>query len=65
MADSVEHALLLNEADAVPDIDQFKNVDAKGGEMTTITKTGSAAQQPLISKARQIKDEYVQKKLSL
>ena len=65
MADSVEHALLLNEADAVPDIDQFKNVDAKGGEMTTITKTGSASQQPLINRARQIKDEYVQKKLSL
>jgi hypothetical protein len=65
LTDSVEQALLLNESDAVIDMSHFNMSNSGAGAMGTITKNNSIKQEPLRQKAKDIKAEYVTKKLSL
>jgi hypothetical protein len=65
LTDSVEQALLLNESDATIDMSHFHKPNGGHGELGTITKTNSVKQEPLRQKAKDIKAEYVTKKLSL
>jgi hypothetical protein len=65
LTDSIEHALQLNESDAVIDMSHFSKPNAGHGELGTITKSYSVIQKPLFQKAKEIKSEYIIKKLSL
>jgi hypothetical protein len=65
LTDSLEQALSLNEADATVDMSHFHKPNAGHGELGTITKTNSVTQEPLRQKAKDIKSDYITKKLSL
>jgi hypothetical protein len=65
LTDSIQQALMLNESDAEPDISHFSMPNTGSGAAGTIIKTNSIMQQPLREKAKQIKSNYIIKKLSI
>jgi hypothetical protein len=65
LADSLEHALMLNESDSVLDMSHFKLPNGSHGEGGTITREDSVMQRPLVDKAKKIKRQYIQSKLSI
>jgi hypothetical protein len=65
LTDSIEQALLLNESESVIDLAHFQKPNGGAGEVGTIRKINNPSQEPLRKKARLIKDNYIQQKLSV
>lgn len=65
LVDDLEHALMLNESDSMPDMSHFSMRGANAGAVGTIKTEGSIMQKPLVDKSREMKSEYIQKKLGL
>jgi len=65
LTDNIEHALSISEAKAEKDYSHFNMNTASHGGGGTITRSGGPDQAPLMARAKQIKSEYIEKKLGL
>jgi hypothetical protein len=65
LTDSLEHALSITEAKAIKDYSHFDMNTPSHGGGGTIGRSGGPEQEPLRARAKQIKTEYIEKKLSI
>jgi hypothetical protein len=65
LTDSLEHALSITEAKAIKDYSHFDMNTPSHGGGGTIGRSGGPDQEPLRARAKQIKTEYIEKKLSI